>query len=478
MEKAFSMVDVRGSQNSLGKLKLLHNFLEEKHKRPLLANEGVDPLRYAFDKKSAVHAGLGGSSLSGEQIGDKWNELLSMPRTGKSSIYIHIPFCESRCLYCGFYGHPVKPDSSRLYTDALLKEIGLTRGTPAFAKGPIHAVYLGGGTPTALEGDDLTRILTTVRAELPLANDCEITVEGRIHNFGPEKIEACLAGGANRFSIGVQSFDTRLRQGLGRIAPKEQVLETLSFLKDLDEGAVIIDLIYGLPGQTMEMWEGDLKTLIDLKIDGADLYQLNVFKGSPLYKAIQAGKMERAADLPEQSVYFSRGLEIMEGARYRRLSISHWGASTRERNLYNLLMKQKANCLAFGAGAGGSLSDHFYFIENNLAAYMKAVSGGVKPVVMCMTPPEHYDIVKKLSGELELGRINLKDLGDGRKADLPGMYEPLLSQWEKNGLLVKEGDWATLTRAGQFWQVNLTQALIDYLAICTEKTKPLQATDF
>ena len=92
--------------------------------------------------------------------------------TKESAVYIHVPFCETHCLYCGFYNKAYREDESRIYADALIQELRLWRGRPGQDAGPVHAVYMGGGTPTALQADDLRRILKEVRAVLPLANDC------------------------------------------------------------------------------------------------------------------------------------------------------------------------------------------------------------------------------------------------------------------------------------------------------------------
>lgn len=95
---------------------------------------------------------------------------------------------------------------------------------------------------------------------LPLANDCEITVEGRLSNFGPDKMEACFEGGANRFSLGVQSFDTEIRQAMGRVSDRDTLIRQLQLLQSYDQAAVIVDLIYGFPMQTMERWLADIAT--------------------------------------------------------------------------------------------------------------------------------------------------------------------------------------------------------------------------
>lgn len=191
------------------------------------AKEGVDPLSRAFDGKIAVHPGVGGGMVPPPAVEGCLEELLARPRTGDSVAYVHVPFCETHCLYCGFYNQGYSREESARYADTLIRELRLWEKRRAQNEGPVHAVYFGGGTPTALEAEDLERLLKAVRAHLPLANDCEITVEGRLHNFGPEKMEACFAGGANRFSLGVQSFSTKIRRTMGRLASQEEVLRRL-----------------------------------------------------------------------------------------------------------------------------------------------------------------------------------------------------------------------------------------------------------
>ena len=167
---------------------------------------------------------------------------------------------------------------------------------------------------------------------LPLANDCEITVEGRLSNFGPDKMEACFEGGANRFSLGVQSFDTEIRQAMGRVSDRDTLIRQLQLLQSYDQAAVIVDLIYGFPMQTMERWLADIATAQSLKLDGADCYQLNVYRNTPLAKAIESGRLPAGADVPMQSAMFAAGVKAMQKGFYRRLSISHWARTSRERN--------------------------------------------------------------------------------------------------------------------------------------------------
>ena len=253
------------------------------------AREGVDPLTSAFDGKIAVHPGAGGEMLNGGKALAALERLLDAPREGRSVAYVHVPFCETHCLYCGFYNRAYRPGESAAYADTLGRELALWAGRAAQEQGPVHAVYLGGGTPTALEADDLRRVLRDIRARLPLANDCEITVEGRLTNFDERKMEACLEGGANRFSLGVQSFSTKIRQAMGRLCPREDLLRRIEKLRSYNQAAIVVDLIYGFPMQDMESWLDDIATAQSIGLDGADCYQLNTYRGTPLSRAIENG---------------------------------------------------------------------------------------------------------------------------------------------------------------------------------------------
>lgn len=436
------------------------------------AKEGVDPLKYAFDRKVAVHAGAGGQPLPAEEALPAWQALGIKPDgSPRRTVYIHVPFCQSRCLFCGFFMHTLRQGDSARYTDAVLKEMEQVSGLPAVTSHPIHAVYLGGGTPTALDAGDLKRLIEAVCRLFPLSDDCEITVEGRVSDFGQDKMRACTAGGANRFSIGVQSFNTKVRQDVGRIADRAGVLKMLTTLTGLDNGAVIIDLIYGLPGQTMAVWEDDLRTLIEeTKLDGADLYQLNVFKGSLLSRAVDQGKLPPPADLPIQAEMFLRGREMMTAARFRRLSMSHWGRTSRERNCYNTFIRYGATCIPLGCGAGGRLHGHYFFQERNLKAYYRRVNAGEKPVAMAILLPAHSPLFRDMVGQMENGKMDLTALGKRHGFDLEVIFSPLLEQWERAGLIRRPGNgWIELTVAGEFWNVNLAQALIDYFQHCHRK---------
>jgi len=427
-----------------------------------LANETDDPLHEAFDRKMAVHAMPKNDPIPAEQLQKLWSEAMAgkVVRQPVRTIYIHIPFCQGHCLFCGFYQNAYKQNLAKQYTDALIREMELTAKEPFIKSRPFHTVYFGGGTPTALNAGDILRLVSTVKKLYPLANDCEITFEGRFFNFGKDKIEAALEAGVNRFSLGVQTFDSHIRKSIGRKESKEKLIETLSDIRDIGKATVIVDLIYGLPGQTLEIWKDDIDTYLSLDIDGCDLYQLNVFVGGALEKSVSKGALPKPASLKEQADYFILGIEMMEAAHQRRLSITHWANNTRERSLYNIFSRGCSECVPLGSGAGGWLGNNMFFLEGDLKDYFTAIKADKKPLSMGLKGSEINLLLKDISYQIELGYCDLKTLSVKHNLNILSRVRPVISQWEKVGLIRLSNGCIYLTRPGEYWAVNLAQILI------------------
>lgn len=428
-------------------------------------NESENVIVDAFSKKTAVHAGLMDKFAPKEQTQEVLKNVLNQERNNRTAAYIHVPFCETHCLYCGFYNQPYRKEQSRIYTDVLIQEIKLWENTTAFKTKPINALYFGGGTPTALEVEDISRLLTYIRNTFPLANDCEITMEGRISNMTRDKVEAYLQGGVNRFSLGVQSFNTDLRRSMGRRSDRDTIIERINMIKEYNQAAVVLDLIYGFPNQTMDIWEDDIKLAQSLEIDGFDCYQLNVFPNTPLGKRIADGSMNPALNVKEKTELFIKSVELMQKALYTRISVNHWQRTTRERNIYNRLARGYASCLSFGAGAGGNINGYSYMILRDYQGYLAAVKNDVKPIMGISIPGENYSMYKEISEYFETGYLDLAYLENKYNLPLTDICSRLLSQWENAGVIKYENNKIILTLAGQFWFVNLSQLLQEYIKL-------------
>lgn len=420
-----------------------------------------NPMSGAFPHKRVVHAGLNGILISPKESQSVWDTVMrGTPKRGQMQCaYIHIPFCKTKCTYCGFFQNGTSQSIEDNYIDGLIGELKLASESPRLKDGLIHAVFIGGGTPTSLSPANSERLLKAIKEYLPLANDYELTLEGRIHDLIPENLEVWMNNGVNRMSIGIQSFNTEVRQMVGRLDTKETVLERLAALNAYGQCSVVIDLIYGLPGQTMAVWEQDLADLVSSGVDGADLYQLNVFDGSDLNRDIASGKVPPAATTSMQGDMFEFGRTYLEARAYRRLSAAHWSANNRERSLYNILAKAGVPMFPFGSGAGGNVDGYGMMLHRALKPYEDMVSRGEKPFMALMKQSDLQPFVNQVVSQLEQGYLNINTLiaMDPRLGELNWLY----TLWEERGLVSYNGLLYKLTAAGEFWTVNITQSTLE-----------------
>ena len=445
----------------------------------LLGTKSENPLGCAFAKKRVVHPGAGGKRMvmDKEEQTRIWADLMAQTPNpaDERAVYIHIPFCDKKCSYCGFFQNFTREEAAHHYVDVLLDEIEAAADTPYVQGAPFQAVFFGGGTPTALSDADIARLVHTVCEHLPLTSDCEITLEGRIHDLSESKVEAAMNAGINRFSLGVQSFDTRVRQSIGRIDDGETVIETLRRMVERQGAVVIADLIYGLPYQSMEVWENDVRTQFEIGIAGGDLYQLNVFPSSELAQRIASGDLPMLPTTEEQAEYFRRGIDIvMEYPMVRRIDTTHWATDHRERSIYNTLAKRGCDVLAFGSGAGGFIGQMMWRNHGVLAPYEKMVEEGAKPFQFMGEQADAHRMQSEIGDQIEHGWLYAPFFMKKYGVDLLKEMEPLLAAWAENGLVTRMETGFRLTRAGEFWHDNLIQGFLEAYALTQEDTVKLR----
>lgn len=365
----------------------------------------ADPLHAAFRAKAAVHAGPMGMPMIWALARGKLDSLSNRKREGKALAYIHVPFCQTRCLYCMFYQNASTDELADRYTDLLIKEMQIWADRPVQKEGDICALYLGGGTPSALSAANLSRILKAAHTYLPLAADCEITLEGRMHDMTTERLDAAVKGGVNRVSLGVQTFNDEIRLAMQRLDDKDEMVKRIELLAQYPQIATVIDLIYGFPMQTESVWENDVRTAASLPLDGVDCYQLNLFQKSPLAKRIEAGKMPPAATLAQVADQFAASDAILSAdPNWERISNTHWRRTPKERNL---------------------------------AAWEKQVMRGEKPVFALMKPTANWHLLRTVACAVENGPFNLTEIGASFGKDVDSAAASLLEQWIAAGLLEK-----------------------------------------
>lgn len=422
------------------------------------ARQGVDPLTAAFERRQFVVPWQGSHAIDAADLHATLDAVFHTPRSEPAVAYVHVPYCQNHCLFCGFFQNTWRPDASATYVADVVAEIALLARTPLAASGPIAAVYIGGGTPSVLDDSDLSILIANLRALLPLEPDCEITVEGRVHGFGLPKAIAALEAGANRISLGIQSFDTGVRRRLGRKANREEARAFLADLVALDRAAIGCDLIYGLPGQDEAIWRSDIQTAIALGLDSVSAYALNVWPGGPLLRAIDNGKVPAAGTIPFQARAYAAACDVFAASGWHQISQSHFVGSARERNRYNRLIKAGAICLAFGPGAGGQAYGYRWHNAVDLARRGERLARGRPPIDGIARMPALHRARSLVGAGLDDGDLDIQAV-DAVAPGFRAAAAPLIADWSDAGLGELRSDRFRTTCAGAFWMTTLTKGL-------------------
>ena len=408
----------------------------------------------AFPERQALMPVWGGVPMPRSQWQNIWKKKLPHATDVDALAYLHIPFCANHCVFCGFYRNAWKGSQSSVYTDKIIEEMA-AEAEVRTGEGKIRAVYFGGGTPTALLTEDLVRLIRACYQYLPLAEDCEFTIEGRMSHFDLEKAQACLEAGANRISIGVQTFNTAIRRRLGRKHSGDEAFEYLAKLCELD-AVIVADLMFGLPNQTDDVWQNDIARAAELPLSGLDTYAFNLYPMLPINRMIEKGAFPTPPGFDIQADQYAYTVETLLEKGWKQVSNSHFAYPGRgERNRYNTLIKSDIPCLAFGSGAGGNFGGFSYQVQGDLESYL-ATPKGEKNIAFMSGHSPNKALLSKVQHDIETGRLNPL-LFDGNKA-----AQKLIAQWQEMQLF-KEPDSDGLIRlntSGRYWSPTLIRKLM------------------
>lgn len=286
-------------------------------------------------------------------------------------IYLHVPFCRSKCIYCDFYVTLAKHGGQEAYVDAVCREIEarFAEISPADFPDGIQTLYVGGGTPSLLPVSAYERIFQTLNRFLPFAPDAEITLEA---NPGSEMIdlpEAYRSLGFNRISVGVQSLDDTELKKLSRI---HTALEAQSFIRSLQAAGwdnISLDLMYAIPLQTLESWRETLRQAIELNVQHVSMYGLKVEEETPLDRLVGMGAYPLPDEDANVAMYFE-GLRLLEAAGFRRYEFSNLARPGFE-SRHNLNYWNNGDFLALGVSAHGYWQGRRYENVRDLAQYLE-----------------------------------------------------------------------------------------------------------
>lgn len=271
-------------------------------------------------------------------------------------LYIHIPFCVKKCAYCDFLSGPASLETRREYVQLLCEEI---RTAKAYSQGyEVTTIFFGGGTPSILTGEQVTKIMKTVRETFLIRKNAEITLEMNPGTVTEEKLMAYKVAGINRLSIGLQSVHNEELQMLGRIHTFEEFMETYRMARMIGFENINVDLISAIPGQTVASWEETLKTVIALEPEHISAYSLIVEPGTLFYEKYGESGEGLPSEEEEREIYW-RTKQIMEEAGHHRYEISNYAKRGRECE-HNKGYWKRTPYLGFGIGAATLFEEKRY----------------------------------------------------------------------------------------------------------------------
>ncbi len=263
------------------------------------------------------------------------------------SVYVHVPFCASKCGYCDFNSYAGQEDLIPAYSRTLVREAGLWR---VGAKGrPVTTVFLGGGTPSLVPLSELRLVVEGLRASFEIEEGVELTLEANPDSADEAYLRGLVGLGFNRLSLGVQSFDDDELRALGRRHSVSDVRDAFAAARGAGFSNVSLDLIFGLPGQSMRRWQRSLEEALSLEPEHLSLYGLAVEEGTPLERDVASGRT-LAPDPDAQADQYEWAEERLARGGYEHYEISNW-ARPGFRCLHNLTYWECREYLGLGAGA-------------------------------------------------------------------------------------------------------------------------------
>jgi len=293
------------------------------------------------------------------------------PSAEKLGIYIHIPFCRSKCDYCDFYSLAGKEARMDAYQKALLAHLA---ETAPLAKGiPVDTVYFGGGTPSYYGEKRLREILAFIRKQYQLERDAEITMEANPDSVDLKALKALRKAGFNRLSMGMQSASQQELEAIHRPHTAKQVDEAVAAARKAKFTNISLDLIYGLPGQTEASWRASVEHALSLVPQHLSCYGLKVEEGTPLAARVEAGEELPDDDLQADLYLWTVGR--LERAGYPQYEISNFAKPGCE-SKHNLRYWLTQPYIGFGPGAHSDFGDRRYSFTRDLEGYISGVLEG------------------------------------------------------------------------------------------------------
>ncbi len=372
------------------------------------------------------------------------------------SLYIHIPFCTQICHYCDFNKFFIQNQPVDEYIQTLLTEMDLYNLSQ---NEPLSTVFIGGGTPSALEPLQLEQLLFSMKEKVTLAPGYEYTVEANPGDLSKEKLRIMKEAGVNRLSLGVQSFNEELLKKIGRAHNVKDVYETIDMAREEGFDNISIDLIYSLPGQTLSDLEDTIDRALQLNLPHFSAYSLIIEPKTVFYIMLNKGKLSLPGEDAEATMY-EYVMERLVEAGYDQYEISNFAKKGFE-SRHNLVYWNNEEYYGLGAGAHGYLDAVRYHNHGPLKKYMNAIQDGRKPIVEQATVTRKEQMEEEMFlGLRKMEGVSLEHFQKRFSVNINDVFGETIKRMVSEGLLELVNGRVRLTHPGKLMGNEVFQAFL------------------
>lgn len=345
-----------------------------------------------------------------------------------ASLYLHIPFCKSKCIYCDFYSVAGREDEISVFTQALITEINLA-AKGEISRLEIDTVYLGGGTPSLLDPAGIEQIFSAIRNTFKIRTSAEITIEANPGEMEKNTLQAFRDQGVNRLSMGFQSFQPELLNFLSRIHSPEDCQKSYDLARLCGFNNINADLIFDIPGQSIKTWENDLTRLIKMGPEHISAYSLTVEEETPLHGLVQSGRIKMRSD-DQSAEFYLLTQDILQESGYGKYEISNYARSGRKCR-HNLAYWQFNPYLGFGPSAHSYNGKSRWWNVRSVSAYISDLKAGKLPVENreILKPHDHFN-ERIYNGLRTAEGVDLNSLSEYYSGTIENWVSQALSRWQ------------------------------------------------
>ena len=362
----------------------------------------------------------------------------------KISLYIHIPFCAQKCLYCDFPSFARKDHLRKAYIEALNKEIISLREKHNNLE--INTIFIGGGTPSVLEADELECLLKEV-AKLNMAKDIEYSMECNPGNLTEEKLEVMKKYGVNRISMGLQAKQDNLLKGLGRIHNYKTFKENFLLAKKVGFNNINVDLMFGLPNQRLNEWEETLREIISLEPAHISAYSLIIEEGTAFYNLYENDKLKLPTEEEERKMYHL-AKKILEENGFNQYEISNYAKEGKECR-HNLAYWNMDNWIGVGSAAASYINGKRIKNISSVEEYINSIKDKGEAVEEIINNSKNDNMEEFMfMGLRKINGIDENEFKNRFSMNINDLYGEILNKYIGEGLLIRESGRIFLSEKG------------------------------